>query len=71
VRAFKRRHYAQWADHPLAALRGKTPREAMRTADGRAAVDVLLKDFENHEIRQSDDARYDFSEIRRGLGLPT
>ena len=71
VRAFKRRHYAQWADHPLPALRGRTPREAMRTADGRAAVDVLLKDFENHEVRQSDDARYDFSEIRRGLGLPT
>jgi hypothetical protein len=70
VRAYKRRHYAQWADHPLPALHGKTPREAVRTAEGRAMVEVLLKDFENHESRHPDDARYDFGELRRALGLP-
>ena len=70
MRAYKGRHYAEWADHPLPALHGKTPREAARTADGRAAVDVMLKDFENHESRHPDDARYDFGELRRALGLP-
>jgi len=49
MRAYKSHHYEEWADHPLPALHGKTPREAMGTAAGRAAVDVLLKDFENHE----------------------
>jgi len=70
MRAFKSQHYAQWADHPLPALHGKTPREAVRTADGRATVDVLLKDFENHESQHPDGARYDFGELRRSLGLP-
>jgi hypothetical protein len=70
VHAYKSRHYEEWADDPLPALHGKTPREAMRTADGRAAVEVLLKDFENHESRHQADARYDFGHLRRSLGLP-
>src|SRR5438552_13682726 len=28
VRAYKDRHYADWPDHPLPALQGRTPREA-------------------------------------------
>jgi len=67
---FKQRHYADWIDQPLPALDGKTPREAVRTAQGRNAVDVLLKDMENHEQRGSDgDGAFDFSEIRRELQL--
>jgi hypothetical protein len=66
---FKQRHYADWVDQPLPALGGKTPREAAGTAQGRAAVDVLLKDMENHEQRQAGGAPFDFSEIRRELRL--
>lgn len=66
---FKRRHYADWIDQPLPALAGGTPRRAARTAAGRAAVDVLLKDMENHEQRAGDGAPFDFSEIRRALRL--
>jgi hypothetical protein len=65
----RRRHYADWLDHPLPALAGKTPREAARTAQGRSAVDVLLKDMENHEQRSTRDAAFDFSTQRRELGL--
>jgi hypothetical protein len=65
----KQRHYADWPDHPLPALGGKTPRQAARTAKGRAAVDVLLKDMENREQRQAGAAAFDFSAIRRALGL--
>ena len=66
---FKRRHYADWPDQSLPALDGLTPREALATAQGRNAVDVLLKDMENHEQRSSGSDGFDFGELRRELGL--
>ena len=67
---FKRRHYAEWIDLPVPELNGVTPREAVRSADGRAAVDALLKSAENAENRSGPGAAFDFSGIRRELGLP-
>jgi len=69
VLEFKRRHYADWADHALPALGGLSPREAVRTARGRGAVDVLLKDMENHERRSSGATAFDFAPLREDLGL--
>ncbi|HET6305103.1 MAG TPA: hypothetical protein VFG80_10020, partial [Myxococcota bacterium] len=69
LREFKERHYATWPDERLPALRGKSPREAVRTAQGRDAVDVLLKDMENHEHRWEGPGAFDFSRLRRELGL--
>jgi hypothetical protein len=69
IRAFKEKHYADWADQPLPALEGRTPREAVRTKAGRGSVDVLLKDCENHEARIPEGQRFDFSGLRRDLGL--
>ncbi|HRE91973.1 MAG TPA: DUF2384 domain-containing protein, partial [Myxococcota bacterium] len=45
---FKAAHYGTWPDHPLPALEGKTPRQAMRTQKGRAKVERLLA-----ELRQA------------------
>jgi SEC-C motif len=70
AQAFKRRHYQEWADQSVPALQGKTPREAIRTAQGREAVDALLKHFEHHEQRSPPDVRFDFNDMRRDLGLP-
>ncbi|MBM4117723.1 hypothetical protein FJ251_08260 [bacterium] len=66
---FKRRHYATWPDHPLPALRGKTPRQAARTAQGRRDLDTLLKYPENMELRAEGEAGFDFRALRRELGL--
>ena len=66
---FKQRHYRDWLDQPIPALAGKTPREATRTAKGRAVVDVLLKDMENREQRSAGDAPFDFSVLRTTLRL--
>ncbi|HME73214.1 MAG TPA: antitoxin Xre/MbcA/ParS toxin-binding domain-containing protein, partial [Myxococcota bacterium] len=67
---FQQRHYADWLDQPVPALGGRTPREAARTAEGRAAVDVLLKEMENREQRSpSAGATFDFSALRRELCL--
>ena len=68
VHELKRRHYADWPEHPLPALDGMTPRQAVRTADGRAAVDNLLKEMENQEQR-APGPPFDFSALRRALGL--
>jgi hypothetical protein len=66
---FKRRHYSEWLDQAVPALGGLSPREAVRTAAGRDAVDVLLKDMENHEHRSSGQSTFDFGELRRELRL--
>lgn len=49
LKEFKGKHYEQWLDTPLAALAGKTPRQAVRSKKGRAEVDVLLRTMENHD----------------------
>jgi hypothetical protein len=66
---FKRRHYADWPDQPLPALGGRTAREAIRTAQGRRDVDVLLKEMEHLEQSAAGGVAFDFAEIRRELGL--
>jgi hypothetical protein len=65
----KRRYYADWIDLSIPALGGRTPREVVRTASGRAAVDLLLKEFENRERRSRDGLPFDFAGMRRELHL--
>jgi hypothetical protein len=65
----KAKHYADWTDHPIPALAGKTPRAAVRTKAGRQMVDLLLKENENLEARAPAGQGFDFSRIRRELGL--
>jgi len=64
-------HYPGWADRPLRALDGKTPRQAKGTESGRKKVDILLKDFENMVERHSGANRpaYSFSSIREDLDV--
>ena len=40
------RHWAGWIDQEIPALGGKTPREAIKSSDGREAVEALLLDAE-------------------------
>jgi hypothetical protein len=68
-RFFLERYYARWIDEALPALGGKTPRQAARSAAGRAEVDTLLKVMEHHEERFAGDGAFDFSPIRRELRL--
>ena len=68
---YKRQHYAGWPDEPLPALNGRTAREAVRTREGRLAVEELLRQFENAEERERKEghAAYEFFDIRKELGL--
>jgi hypothetical protein len=65
----KRRHYAEWLDQPLIDLGGKTPREAVRSASGRARVDVILKEIEQLEADAQPGTGMDVAPLRRELGL--
>nr|VFJ65567.1 MAG: Protein of unknown function (DUF2384) [Candidatus Kentron sp. FM]VFJ65739.1 MAG: Protein of unknown function (DUF2384) [Candidatus Kentron sp. FM]VFK15246.1 MAG: Protein of unknown function (DUF2384) [Candidatus Kentron sp. FM] len=65
----KQKHYMEWPERPLPALDGKTPRQAIRTKVGRVKVATLLDHFEETEAREPEGTRYDFSRLRRELGL--
>lgn len=44
-------HWEDWVDDKIPALGGRTPREAVKTSDGRESVEALLLDAERHEMR--------------------
>ncbi len=69
LREFKQRHYTGWLDSPLPVLKGKTPREAVRTPAGRRKVDVLLKQLEHGEALLPEEERTDITPLRGELGL--
>jgi hypothetical protein len=48
-----RQEYADWADLPIPALDGRTPREAIQTPDGMEQVKFLLHTYEQGEARQA------------------
>jgi hypothetical protein len=68
---YKAKHYETWPDEALPALGGRTPREAVRSREGKAAVEALLRDFENTEDRERQRGKpaFDFSGLRKTLGL--
>lgn len=65
----KAKHFREWIDLPVPALDGLTPRDAVRTADGRRRVDDLLKEAEHAEACLPAGQRFDFTPIRWLLGL--
>jgi hypothetical protein len=48
-----RQLYADWADQPLPALDGRTPRQAIQTPDGLEQVKFLLHTYEHGESQQA------------------
>ena len=72
LRDFKDRHYREWLETEIPALKDETPRRAVRSKSGRAGVLRLLKDMESMELRFARDEEigaYDTAWIWRELGL--
>ena len=46
-----KRIYANWADEPIPALNGQTPRKAMDSVTGLERVKGLLRSYEDGEAR--------------------
>ncbi len=49
------RMYANWADEPIQALNGKTPRQAIKTPTGLERVKGLLRSYEAGEKKQAEE----------------
>ena len=65
------KHYRETLDAPVPSLGDKSPRQAVRSAAGRAKVIEWLKLLENRSAQQGDDAiaDYDFGWMWAELGL--
>ena len=53
LETFIKRHYANWADEPIPALKGRTPRQAMQSESGLERVKGLLRSYEDGEAQQA------------------
>jgi hypothetical protein len=69
IRNEKMSFYENWINTPVPALGGKTPKQALRSIRGRAALDALLKTIENREAREPAATRYDVNILRRALKM--
>lgn len=66
------RMYANWADEPIPALGGKTPRETIKTAAGAERVRGLIRSYESSERAQAAEQGrrvISFEFLWRELGL--
>jgi hypothetical protein len=72
IRAMLRKHMETWPSSKLPALGNKTPRQAVKTLEGREMVIALLLDFEKR-AGHLEDREFELELIRgvkRTLGLP-
>ncbi len=68
MRDFKTFFFEQWLDEPLEPLAGETPRQAAQSSRRRALLE-LVRTLEAREARLPSSERYDFSGVRKTLGL--
>jgi hypothetical protein len=66
-------HWEGWVDEKIPALGGKTPRQAVKTADGRESVEALLRSAERRAAEDRDmgeEVLKAVDGVRRRLNLP-
>ncbi|WP_300667859.1 SEC-C metal-binding domain-containing protein [Desulfoluna sp.] len=63
--------HMNWADQEVPALDGQTPRQAVKTSEGRRKVIDLLNEWENTNARTEDvnSFAFDIDKLRRELGV--
>jgi hypothetical protein len=70
MEALIERQHLSWADTEIPLLGGKTPREMVRTAEGRARVAAMINDWEHMHARVSNSSyRFDFNKLRAELRI--
>ena len=64
------KHWADWPDTSLPALRGMTPRKAANHPEGRELLESLLMEFDLRNQEQGDEfLRVDTTKLRKKLGI--
>ena len=62
--------HMRWMEKEIPVLHHKTPREAVKTPQGREHVIALINDWENAQLRMPNPQfRFDFNKLRKELGL--
>jgi hypothetical protein len=70
LRDTMKKHWESWPDTPIPALRGMTPRQAVKDKLGRELLESLLLEFEVRSARTEEEFnKIDVDELRRKLGL--
>jgi hypothetical protein len=70
IREMLEKQYLGWIDQKIPALGNRTPKQAVRTAEGREKVIDLVNDWENMQLRNPNPQfMFDFNRIRKALGL--
>lgn len=69
MKEFKEKHMLSWLDEEIPALNGLTPREAAKSPRSMKSLELLLREFENHEARVPEDERFDINRLRTELGI--
>jgi hypothetical protein len=64
-----RSHYRAWPDIKLPALNGKTPRQAVKSLDGREMVEALLQNLEHRRDKEMAVDEDILAELRETLGV--
>lgn len=65
-------HWEDWVDHKIPLLGNKTPRQVIKTKDGRESVEALLKDAEKLSANDPIRSRFEkelINDVRRRLKL--
>jgi len=64
------KHWADWPDTSLPALRGMTPRKAAKHPEGRELLESLLMEFDLRNQEQDDEfLRVNTAKLRKKLGV--
>lgn len=66
---FRERHMLAWLDDEIPALGDLTPREAAKSPRSRKSLELLLREFENHEARLPENERFDVNRLRIELDM--
>ena len=64
--------WEEWIDQPIPFLGGKTPREAVKSPEGKESVEALLLDAERTAINDKDTGEFELrciSKVRKKLEL--
>ena len=70
LRQFMMAHYEAWPSEPLPVLKGKTPKQAMRSSEGREQVEALLRQFARDGARMQPPLdTLILTQLRERLGL--
>ncbi len=69
IKAMAERHWKDWLDTPIPALKDQTPREAAKSRIGRERLDALFLQFEQYAGQEPQPFEPDIDALRHSLGL--